>query len=384
MNKLKLKISIGLLNRIMFFLFVFLLSCTGGKYHYSKDMQSIEIPLQDMLPKTMMRAIRVDSSEAIIPILLMDKKGNHLKDANFEIDYGNININLKSDAQGIVSIKLNTALINANPLIRISHDDLSAEEIKYSIGGKTVKFIDGKSVDAEVIEYGNLQFIEQDNFRVYYTCHHDTAKVYFQNLYNVYQSVKSMLGKNIIAKVYPLLVSDISISIVNEPDDIVFLPMNPKSWEEMYWFFAHECTENDLIAVKKVYDKNPNIRYIGDGLAEYVSLKILETINQEFANQMLDNRIKTLATTVNELQLPTWTHEDKNVSGYSYSLAFFLKMEKENGKQAVLDFLRSFSALNVFDTITISNLLSNSFKKTKQYSLTKKEAITILRSSYSK
>jgi hypothetical protein len=364
-------------------LFSLIFASCSNKYSYSDDLKSIQIPLQDMLPQTMVRAIIKHSDEVTIPIALTNKQGEKLEGADFIIDYGDSSVFLKSDAKGVIAITLHPAILNKNPLIKISHHTLSAQEIEYSIGGKTLKIVDGKSVYSEVFEYDNLPFIEENNFRMYYIIHPDSAKASFTDYYNMFSSIKRMLKKDDIQLLYPFLVSNREVVVIGAPKEMSLMSINQNSWMEKSWFFIHETVESELILRKKVSDKNPNIRYIGDGLAEYISLKILQSYNPGWANEMLDSRIKNAnKLTTDEVQVQTWSYKDNALTElYASSLAFWLKMDKEYGEQAVLDFIHSFLALNDFDSTTVSSLMLKHFKKTKQYSLQKKEILALLTSS---
>lgn len=379
-NLIKCKKIIAYQFKIIF-IFLFFLSCRNTKHVISSNASYIEVPLQNMLPRPMTRAILSDSLEATIPIRLTDKEKNKLNNASFIIDRADSSVYLKSNEKGLVFITLNHSLVSENPLIKISHEKISIHEIQYSVGGKTVVFKDGKSIDNEVIEYENLPFIEQNKLKLYYTINPDTAKIHLKDFNNTVHLIKTLIGKENISLIFPLLVSNSNISVVGEPNNIILLPVNQNSWVDKYWHFTHETVENELINSRNVYQKNPNLRFIGDGLAEYLSLKILKLTDEAFANEMIKSRIYSLnKSTRDGLDLSKWTIEDDDIAGYSYGLAFWLKIERDNTQNSVIGFMTSFLSLDNFEPETVTNLLPVSLS-IKEYTIKKDEALSIL-SSY--
>jgi hypothetical protein len=338
-----------------------------------------EAKLQDMLPKLMIKAIVTDSLEATIPIQIFDLNKNKLAGASFIISRGDSSIYLKANGKGLVFITLNHSLVNENPLIKIQHDTLKAKDIRYSIGGKTVVFKDGKSLDNEVIEYENLLFIEQDRFKLFYTTTKDSAIAYMPIFKYTIKKIKTITGISSLSVVNPLLVSGKEISVIGEPDGVILLPINTNSWQEKIWYFTHETVENDLINQKNIYHKNPNLRFIGDGIAEYVSLKVLESINPQFALEMLKSRINSL-TNSNEtiFSLYDWDIEDERIEGYSYSLAFWIKIEKQYSQESIRTFIQKFNNLNSYNKQSVLQIFESVFEKDFSYTLTKQETILLL------
>jgi hypothetical protein len=364
---------------IIIFFILFLFSCKRVVIQKYPESNVWEAQLQDMLPKPMIRAIVTDSLEATIPIQLLDINKNKLAGASFIISRGDSSVYLKANGKGLVFITLNHSLITENPLIKIQFDTLKAKDIRYSIGGKTVVFKDGKSVNNEVVEYENLLYIEQGGFKLFYTTTKDTAIAYFPVFKNTLEKIKTIMGISSLSIVNPLLILGKDISVIGEPEGVLLLPINTNSWQEKFWYFTHETVENDLINQNNIYHKNPNLRFIGDGIAEYVSLKVLESINHEYALKMLNNRATSIANSnETDFSLYDWNTEDDSIEGYSYSLAFWMKIEKMYSHESIRSFIQKFKNLKSYNKQSIQQVFESEFGTGFSFNLSKQEAFQLL------
>jgi hypothetical protein len=332
-----------------------------------------------MLPKPMIRAILTDSLEATIPIQITDINNKKLANATFIISRMDNPVYLKSNKNGLVFITLNHAILTENPIIKIQYDSFKAKDIRYSIGGKTVVFKDGKSVTSELLEFENIQYIQHGSFKLFYTINKDSAIASLADFLNTLDIIRKITGKAELSHVFPLLISSNNTSVIGEPDGVTILPISLNSWQEKYWHFTHETVENDLISFNNLYEKNSNIRFIGDGLAELISLKVLKSFKNEYANEMLNSRLRSLTKSNSDtFSLYNWSTTSEEIEGYSYSLAFWIKLEKDNSPEIIKEFVRLFSNLKTYRKQDIDQIFETIFGSNISYSMTKNEAIDIL------
>ncbi|HON19776.1 MAG TPA: hypothetical protein PLW70_00370 [Bacteroidales bacterium] len=352
-------------------------SCHGGqKYPESDTWQSY---LRDMLPGPMIRTILSDSLEATIPIQIKDINNKKLVNAVFIISRNDSSIYLKSNGSGLVFITLNHAILSENPMIKIQYNGLKAKNIRCSIGGKTVVFEDGKSVNSEVIEFENIPYVEREGFKLYYTIDKHLAMENLTEFLNIIETIKHIMGKSKVLNIFPLLKYNNNISVIGEPEGVNILPININSWRDKYWHFVHETVEYDLIGFNNLYEENPQLRFIGDGLAEYVSLQVLNAHNVQFANEMKNSRIHSLKKSNSEkFSLYDWNITSELIEAYSYSLAFWIKLEKDTSPKKIQDFILLFNNLKTYQQEDIVKLFETVFGKNVSLNITKDEAINIL------
>lgn len=144
----------------------------------------------------------------------------------------------------------------------------------------------------------------------------------------------------------------------------------------------HETIEHNLINTNNVYEKNPYLRWVGDGLAEFASAKYLKTINREYFYGMIDNRLNTLKKSKNEtFDLNKWEAQASgNIEGYSYSLAFWIDIANNYGEKAIKDFMIEFDNYKKYSAKHVFELLKSLTNETDTIKLTmqKNEAINII------
>jgi hypothetical protein len=329
-----------------------------------------------MLPKPMIRAIMTDSLEATIPFQITNSKGDKLSNITFEILRNESLVHLKTNNSGLVYLNLNYGLLSENPKIRIVTDRTLSKDVRYSVGGKTVIFRDGKSIDNDVIEFENLSFIEDKGFKLYYTISKDSATKQLPEFLESIDLIKEIMGKPEIKFINPLLVMKNNISIIGEPENIILLPVDINSWHERYWYFTHETVENDIINQKNIYSKNPNLRFVGDGLAELISFMILKTANPDYAEIMLNNRLKSIEKSSQlEFDIYNWSIESEEIEGYSYSLAFWLKLLDNYSIKQIQYFIRLFDNSTEYSKENVHKMFETAFGLNITFNLTKSEAI---------
>jgi len=358
------KIRLSVVPLLAFFSFC-LMACQPKAKPSDPNAKSWEAPLNDMLPGTIVRNIKSKGLVANLPIKLEDKNGKPLQGALFLIGKGSdSSIALKSNSDGVITIRLTRELLTQNPIIVISKEGLLAKDISYEVGGKTMKFVDGESVEAEVIQFDNLRFIDKEGLRVYYVINEEAAERYTDSFNYALNFIKEITGKGQLNPVTPVLTGKQDISIMGEPEGTAILPVDITDWQDKYWFYIHESVENDLINTKNVYSTNPNLRWIGDGLAEFVSLKFLTHKGGGYKEKMLENRLASLGKfPEEELNLYEWKTGDTRIAGYSFSLAFWLKMEKQHGLKGIQLFIKQFSDLKTYDIASIEQIYLLSFGK---------------------
>ena len=338
-----------------------------------------EARLNDMLPKPMIRAIMTDSLEATIPFGITENKKKKLSNVSFNLLKNEGTIHLKTNNSGLVFLNLNHDLLSENPTIRIITDSTLSRDIRYAVGGKTVVFREGKSVNNEILEFENLPFIVDGEFKLYYTTSKDSAIQQLPIFLKSIARIMEIMGKNEIQFINPLLVMENNVSIIGEPDSIIILPVNIESWEETYWYFVHETVENDLISPKNIYSKNPNSRFIGDGLAELVSFMILKSVNPDLAEIMMNNRRKSIETSSQmEFDVYNWSIAREEIEGYSYSLAFWLQLLNNHSLEQIQSFIKTFEHSNGYAEKDIYSIFEKAFEQEVTLKLTKEEAMNTL------
>lgn len=97
-------------------------------------------------------------------------------------------------------------------------------------------------------------------------------------------------------------------------------------------------------------------RWIGDGLAEYESIRALPEICEEKVNIRLKDILNDTLQGFNPWK---WEEGTGEISGYAYSLAIFLKMEKEVGSRGINRFLKEYLESEDFSRKRIEKILKS-------------------------
>jgi hypothetical protein len=122
--------------------------------------------------------------------------------------------------------------------------------------------------------------------------------------------------------------------------------------------------------------ENPNLRFVGDGLAELISFMILKTTNPDYAEIMLNNRLKSIEKSSQlEFDIYNWSIESEEIEGYSYSLAFWLKLLENYSIEQIQYFIRLFDNATEYSRENVHKMFETAFGLNITFNLTKSEAI---------
>ncbi len=361
----------------------FIFSCQNKAKPKDPDSTLWEAKLNEMLPATMIRSIKGRKLQASIPIIIKSDKGIPLENATFTLsDDSLIILNDITDKEGIVILRITPQLLNSNPTVSIRKESYLAKNIDYEVGGKTVTFTD-LDEPTNVININKLNFVNKSDLKVYYIKDDSlNAKSYADTFLNNINFCREVLNSEDLYLIHPIIVHSSNITTVGENKNEVTMPINTSNLASVYWFYTHETVEHNLINNNNVYEKNKYLRYIGDGLAEWVSLNYLIKSKKEIDVQMINNRLNTIKNSekygfvVNE-----WAASEAGmIEGYSYSLAFWISFEKQFGKKAVQNFITYFMNTDEFDNNNISKLLEDAAdsKDVLSFRINKEQAIDLL------
>jgi len=348
-----------------------------------------EVKLNDILPWTLVKFVKNKSIEKLtknngipIPIIIKDKHNKPIQDVSIiMVSPDGSESNLTTDSGGIFTAKLTSTLVEENPLLKISKEGLKAGDFYYEIGGKTIKFSD-ESEEFDVINLSSLNLYEKNGIKVYHNKEDlDNAQKLAETLKDINLKIKQVLGISSLEPLSVLLTKSKNVSTIGDLKESA-LPININDKEQIYWIYTHETTETNLILKKApLYFKNKYLRWVGDGLAEYTSLKILEQTDNELKNKMLNGRIKNIVDSKGEnLNLLKWEAITGQDVGYAYSLAFWIDIEEKYGNNVIQEFVSKFLNTNDYSTKNITNILVNLTKSDNNqiFTITKEEAKEIL------
>jgi hypothetical protein len=291
----------------------------------------------------------------------------------------------KTGSDGIFTVKLTSTLTEENPLLKISKEGFKAGDFYYEIGGKTIKIAD-ENEEFDVINLSSLSLYEKNGMKVYHNKEDlDNAQKLAETLEEINFKIKQVLGISSFEPLSVLLTKSKNVSTIGDLKENV-LPININDKEQIYWIYTHETTELNLILKKELYFKNKYLRWIGDGLAEYASLKIIEQTDKELKNNMLNSRIKNIDKDKKQsFNLLKWEATTGPVEGYAYSLAFWIDIEEKYGNKVIQEFVNKFLNTNDYSTENITNILIKLIEKDNEqldknqiFTLTKDEAKEIL------
>ncbi len=361
----------------------FTISCQNKAKPKNPASDLWEAKLNEMLPETMIKAIKERKLQASIPIIIKSDKGIPLENATFTLSNDSLIIlNEITDKEGIVILKITPQLLNSNPTVSIKKENYLAKNIDYEVGGKTVTFTD-LDEPTNVININKLNFVNKSDLKIYYLGDDSlNAKFYADTLLNNINFCREILNREDLHLIHPIILHSSNITTVGENKNEVTMPINTSDLASVYWFYTHETVEHNLINNNNVYKKNKYLRYIGDGLAEWVSLNYLIKSKKEIDIQMINNRLNTIKNSEkNEFIVNKWIASETGIiEGYSYSLAFWILFEKQFGKNAVQNFITYFMNTDKFDSDNIYKLLEDAAnsKDVPSFKITKEQAIDLL------
>ena len=339
-----------------------------------------EVSLNDLLPKSMVRAMKNSTDKVSIPILIKNQQNVPIPMVTITMFLSDKEVSYYTDASGLFIIKLSSSLLKENAILKIHKEGYKAGDFFYEIGGKTVKFSDEKE-DFDVINLTALSTLDQDGIKIYYDKEEsDKASTLAIKLREINQKIEQVLGVSGFEPIKILLTSSKNVSTIGD-SKMHLLPIDIDNDEDIYWIYVHETVESNLILKKDLYSKNPFLRWIGDGLAEYSSLKIIESTDKELKAKMLGQRIKNIQESKNQnFNLLKWKAITGPVEGYAYSLAFWKNIEKDYGNETIQKFFRKFLNLNDFSLESTARILTELIKNdSKQiFTITKDEALKML------
>ena len=355
-----------------------------------KNASVWEVKLNDILPGTLVKFVKNKSIEKLtknngipIPIIIKDKHNKPIQDVSIIMVSSNSSeLKYKTGSDGIFTVKLSSTLTEENPLLKISKEGLKAGDFYYEIGGKTIKITD-ESEEFDVINLSSLNLYEKNGIKVYHNKEDlDNAQKLAETLEEINLKIKQVLGVSSLEPLSVLLSKSKNVSTIGtlkEKENV--MPININDKEQIYWFYTHETTELNLIMKKALYSKNKYLRWIGDGLAEYASLKIIEQTDEELKTKMLNSRIKDIDEDKKQsFNLLKWEAITGQDLGYAYSLAFWIDIEEKYGNKVIQEFVNKFINTNDYSTENITNILVNLIKSDNKqiFTITKEEAKEIL------
>ena len=340
-----------------------------------------EVKLNDILPGTLVKAMKNNRYKVPIPIIIKDKYNKPIQDVSIIMVSSNSSeLKYKTGSDGIFTVKLSSTLIKENPILKISKEGLKAGDFYYEIGGKTIKIAD-ESEEFDVINLSSLSLYEKNGIKVYHNKEDlDNAQKLAETLEEINLKIKQVLGVSSSEPLSVLLTKSKNVSTIGDLKENV-MPININDKEQIYWIYTHETTELNLIVKKALYSKNKYLRWIGDGLAEYASLKIIEQTDEELKTKMLNSRIKDIDEDKKQsFNLLKWEAITGQDLGYAYSLAFWIDIEEKYGNNVIQEFVSKFLNTNDYSTKNITNILVNLIKSDNNqiFTITKEEAKEIL------
>ena len=354
-----------------------------------KNASVWEVKLNDILPWTLVKFVKNKSIEKLtknngipIPIIIKDKHNKPIQDVSIiMVSPDGSESNLTTDSGGIFTAKLTSTLVEENPLLKISKEGLKAGDFYYEIGGKTIKITD-ESEEFDVINLSSLNLYEKNGIKVYHNKEDlDNAQKLAETLKDINLKIKQVLGISSLEPLSVLLTKSKNVSTIGDLKESA-LPININDKEQIYWIYTHETTELNLIMKKApLYSKNKYLRWIGDGLAEYTSLKISEQTDEELKTKTLNGRIKNIKDDKKQsFNLLKWEATTGQGVGYAYSLAFWIDIEEKYGNNVIQEFVNKFINTNDYSTENITNILVNLIKSDNKqiFTITKEKAKEIL------
>ena len=385
---ISLKLSSGLIITLIIIVafiavVIFYFYINNMKVVRPKDINATvwEVKLNDILPGTLVKAMKNNRYKVPIPIIIKDKYNKPIQDVSIIMVSSNSSeLKYKTGSDGIFTVKLSSTLIKENPILKISKEGLKAGDFYYEIGGKTIKIAD-ESEEFDVINLSSLSLYEKNGIKVYHNKEDlDNAQKLAETLEEINLKIKQVLGVSSSEPLSVLLTKSKNVSTIGDLKENV-LPININDKEQIYWIYTHETTELNLILKKELYFKNKYLRWIGDGLAEYASLKIIEQTDEELKTKMLNSRIKDIDEDKKQsFNLLKWEAITGQDLGYAYSLAFWIDIEEKYGNNVIQEFVSKFLNTNDYSTKNITNILVNLIKSDNNqiFTITKEEAKEIL------
>jgi len=385
---ISLKLSSGLIITLIIIVafiavVIFYFYINNMKVVRPKDINATvwEVKLNDILPGTLVKAMKNNRYKVPIPIIIKDKHNKPIQDVSIIMVSSNSSeLKYKTGSDGIFTVKLTSTLTEENPLLKISKEGFKAGDFYYEIGGKTIKIAD-ENEEFDVINLSSLSLYEKNGMKVYHNKEDlDNAQKLAETLEEINFKIKQVLGISSFEPLSVLLTKSKNVSTIGDLKENV-LPININDKEQIYWIYTHETTELNLILKKELYFKNKYLRWIGDGLAEYASLKIIEQTDEELKTKMLNSRIKDIDEDKKQsFNLLKWEAITGQDLGYAYSLAFWIDIEEKYGNNVIQEFVSKFLNTNDYSTKNITNILVNLIKSDNKqiFTITKEEAKEIL------
>jgi len=372
---------IALICFIFLVTFVFSKKKKGDLLLKNNDAEMLEIHMNDLLPKSLLKAMSKIPYSVPIPIYFKDKKNKPISEVSVKMIFSNtLNLNYTTDAKGIVTIELNSGLIEENPLLKFSKNNYKAKDLFYVIGGKTMKFTDTNS-NFNIIDLRDLSVLNTGFLKIFYK-KEEFKKAQELSIITteLIRDIEKIIG---FYKLKPLniILTKIKNSTTIEECNDNLLPIDADNKEDIYWFFVHEFIEINLITAKDIYSKNKYLRWIGDGLAEYVSFKILENKDVSLKSSMLKERINNISNkNIQSFNLLDWEVITGSTEGYSFSLAFWINFEKKFGFENLQNFIHDFIKNKDYETDTVTKLLLKNIDKEKNqfFIMSSNDALEIL------
>lgn len=346
------------------------------------------LKLNELMPSSIVDFFKSQDHDKSMPypVIFKNEEGQAIDSAKIRVCFNADTASLYTNQSGIVKLTVSKPVIEKNPTLVIEKEGFKAGDFDYKLGAQTVTFKDSEG-DFTFINYNNLEHQKVLRTKIYY----DEKAVFLQNsdkIKSIIRFLHDSAGFKNPQPVHLLLTKApnvISMGSNKKKEKETVLPINVNNWKELYWAYTHEFVEVNLMTANKhklIYDFNSNLRWIGDGLAEFYALKVLRKKNKKYAKKMLNTRIEALKKyNDTAFNLFSWKAGAANTNdhGYAFSLAFWVANYDKN--RASL-FVKRFQNLNNYKNEQIIKLIKETLGYKGDYSLNTKRARKILIKSH--
>jgi len=262
------------------------------EYEDLKEILPIPVPLMFLYQQK-----KLAQKECRIQVAIVDSAKKFLKGGKLKVNFRCGFVFLKID-QPITFVIPETSLVLSDIIlstakgqyIRIIPIEIKREFIKKlmketQVSTAIYKDTSGKeeiSFNLKIISIDTLPFVQMNNFKIFYSRAIEESLVqhFAERMDNLHEKVKEYLGRVFKgpygAVILPHSISDsnVKIQIKAEKDENfgLYFPIILPISEFDYHLLTHELVEASLVPI--IYSLDYTTRWIGDGLAEYVSFKI--------------------------------------------------------------------------------------------------------------
>ena len=237
---------------------------------------------------------------------------------------------------------------------------------------------DTTPIKPEVLDIKKYQKINAPPVVVYYSKDYEKflARTLLDTLLKCEKLIKELTGesvtewKNVLVKVDTLGKVILPKRVIG-PVVFAFYKENLKDSSTPFklvslWLLAHERTELPLARI--FYSHSPEARWIGDGIAEYVSYKICKKLASQECAQVMNGRIKQIEklfikkgkiyNLTQEFKVGMEFSEESVYAGYPISFYIWCKATEKAGDGVIKEFISKAKELKNPTNEDYMNLLS--------------------------